>query len=141
MANQRRSWGELLGGIVSLPGPQGLSPPELPPDLPELSWMPRTYEMMRYGLLELEYACSPQGSLRRLGKWVVKATVAGSLLLLGLAVILGCASVVVGILDLLAGQIEALFYHLFMAVVWMLGLVVLGGVALGAAWWLAQHWG
>ena len=103
-------------------------PPELPADLPSLSALARVVECLRYFLLELERALAPAGELRALAKVAVRWLFVLGLLLSCAGMVLSLLAGVLAVAEMAAGRLEAVLWHLFVAVVLALGTVVVGAM-------------
>ena len=113
-------------------------PPVLPADLPSLSALARVVECLRYFLLELERALAPGGELRALSKVAARWVFVLGLVLFSAGMVLSLLAGVLAVAEVAAGRLEAVLWHLFMAVLLALATVVVGGILWGALWKIAR---
>ena len=103
-------------------------PPELPADLPSLSALSRVVECLRYFLLKLERALAPAGELRALTKMAARWVFVLGMLLFCCGLVLSLLAGVLAVAEVAAGRLEAVLWHIFMAVVLALATVVVGAM-------------
>ena len=120
-------WGICVGSTPHTLPP----PPALPADLPELSGIARIVECLRYFLLKLEWALAPGGELRALSKAAARVVFTLGLLLVCAGTVLSLLAGVLAVAEVAAGRLEAVLWHLFMAVLLALATVVVGGLLWG----------
>ena len=113
-------------------------PPELPADLPSLSALACVVECLRYFLLELERALAPAGELRALTKVAARWVFVLGLVLFCAGLVLSLLVGVLAVAEVAAGRLEAVLWHLFMAVVLALATVVVGAVLWVVLWKIAR---
>ena len=107
-------------------------PPTVPSDLADMPLLRRVYESLRICLLDVEYALSPGGQLRGLGRWACRITVAVAILALCLAAVLGCVWMVLAIVVTITGQLVLILWQLLEAVLLLIALLVIGAMLLMA---------
>ena len=113
-------------------------PPELPADLPSLSALSRVVECLRYFLLELERALAPAGELRALTKVAARWVFVLGLGFCCAGLVLSLLAGVLAVAEVAAGRLEAVLWHLFMAVILALATVVVAAMLWAALWKIAR---
>jgi hypothetical protein len=122
----RRGLVILLWQVLTSVETTPLPPPSAPPDLADMPVLVRVYECLRLCLLDVEYALSPGGQLRGIGRWACRISVAVGILALGLAAMLACVSVVLAVVAIIVGQLVAILWGLLQAVLLLIALLVIG---------------
>ena len=126
----RRGLVVLLWQVVTSVETTPLPPPSVPPDLTEMPPLVRVYECLRLYLRDVEYALSPGGQLRGIGRWACRIGVAVGILALSLAAMLACVALVLAVVAIIVGQVVAILWGLLQAVLLLIALLVIGALLL-----------
>ena len=119
---------QVLTSVETTPLPR----PSVPPDLADMPVLVRVYECLRLYLLDVEFALSPGGQLRGIGRWACRISVAVGILALGLAAMLACVSLVLAVAAIIVGQVVAILWGLLQAILLLIALLVIGALLLMA---------
>ena len=116
----------LLWQVITSVETTPLPRPSVPPGLADMPPLVRVYECLRLYLLDVEYALSPGGQLRGIGRWVCRIAVAVGILAMGLAAVLACVALVLAVVAIIVGQVVAILWGLLQAVLLLIALLVIG---------------
>jgi hypothetical protein len=101
-----------------------LDPPRVDPELDTMGWIERAGEVLRYSLLSIEHAISPDGALRR---WLQRVLRAGAFLALPVLLLLPLALVLLNGIAACVELLRRIAVHAFLSGM-VIGLVLLAVV-------------